>query len=144
MRARYLAAAAAMLAFVGAADARPFTAKDLASLERVSSPSISPDGRYVAYAERTTDWDGNKGVNSLNVIDLQGDATKPLVLLSGEKGGPSPAWSSDGRWLYFISGKSGLAQLWRSNADGSVRQQLTAFPIDVGGFKLAPDLHPLI
>ena len=138
------AAAAALLVAAAPSSARPFTAKDLATLDRVSSPAISPDGRYVAYALRTTDWDGNKGVNALHVIDLQGDPAKPLILLSGEKGGPSPAWSSDGRWLYFISGKSGSAQVWRSSPDGSIRQQLTSFPIDVAGFKLAPDLRMLI
>ena len=139
-----LAAAAATLLSAAVLDARPFTAKDLASIERVSSPRISPDGHYVAYVLRTTDWDGNKGVNALYVIDLQGDASKPLALLTGEKGGPSPEWSADGRWLYFISGKSGSAQVWRSNANGSVRQQLTSFPVDVAGFRLAPDLHTLI
>ncbi|MCH8617457.1 S9 family peptidase [Sphingomonas sp. SM33] len=136
--------AALLLAVPAAAATRPFTAKDLASIERVSAPSISPDGRYVAYALRTTDWDGNKGVNALNVIDLQGDTTKPLALLSNEKAGPGASWSSDGRWLYFISGKSGSAQVWRSSADGSVRQQLTSFPIDVAAFKLAPDGRTLI
>jgi len=136
--------AAALACVASPLCARPFTAKDLASLERVSSPAISPDGRYVAYALRTTDWDGNKGVNALNVIDLRGDVSKPLVMLSGEKGGSSPAWSADGRWLYFISGKSGSSQVWRASADGSVRQQLTAFPVDVGGFKLARDLRTLI
>ena len=140
----HLLAAVVCASLAAPAAARPFTAKDLASLDRVSSPSISSDGRYVAYAVRSTDWDGNKGTNALQIIDLNGDPSKPLVLLSGEKGGPSPSWSRDGRWLYFISGKSGSAQVWRSNADGSVRQQLTAFPIDVAGFKLAPDLHTLV
>ncbi|WP_051531518.1 S9 family peptidase [Sphingomonas sp. URHD0057] len=133
-----------LLALPSPVVARPFTAKDLASLDRISSPSISPDGRYVAYALRSTDWDGNKGVNALNVIDLHGDASKPLVLLSGEKGGPSPSWSADGQWLYFVSGKSGSAQVWRANPDGSVRQQLTSFPVDVAAFKLAPNLHTLV
>jgi dipeptidyl aminopeptidase/acylaminoacyl peptidase len=140
-----LAALTAALLFVATpAATRPFNAKDLASLDRVSSPSISPDGRYVAYALRSTDWDGNKGVNALHVLDLRADPTKPLVLLSGEKGAASPRWSPDGRWLYFISGKSGSAQVWRSGPDGSVRQQLTAFPIDVAAFKLAPDQRTLI
>ena len=140
---RALAFAALLLATT-AGSARPFSAKDLASLERISSPAISPDSRYVAYASRTTDWDGNKGVNALKVIDLQGDTSKPLTLVEGEKGGPAPAWSADGRWIYFLSGKSGSSQVWRSSPDGSVRQQLTAFPIDAGGFKLAPDGHTLI
>jgi len=46
--------AAVLPAVPAAAATRPFTAKDLASIERVSSPSISPDGRYVAYSVRTT------------------------------------------------------------------------------------------
>src|SRR4051794_34332715 len=95
-----VAAAVAFLLATTALEARPFTAKDLASLERISSPSISPDGRYVAYASRSTDWEGNKGVNALNIIDLQGDVSKPLALLTGEKGSPSSAWSADGRWVY--------------------------------------------
>jgi dipeptidyl aminopeptidase/acylaminoacyl peptidase len=144
MRSYVVACAAVWVGLAGSAGARPFTAKDLASLDRVSSPSISPDGRYVAYSVRSTDWDANKGVNALDIIDLQGDPSHPLVLLSGEKGGSSPAWSGDGHWLYFISGKSGSAQVWRANADGSVRQQMTSFPIDVAAFKLAPDLHSLI
>ena len=95
---RLAVATAALLISTVPAVARPFTAKDLASLDRISSPSISPDGRYVAYAVRSTDWDANRGTNALQVIDLKGDPSKPLVLLSGEKGGPSPSWSRDGRW----------------------------------------------
>src|SRR4051794_7370562 len=95
-----VALAAAGVALAASARAGRFTARDLASRDRVSSPSVSPDGRYVAYALRSTDWDANKGVNALNVIDLRGAPSKPLVLLSGEKGGPSPSWSADGRWLY--------------------------------------------
>jgi acylaminoacyl-peptidase len=145
MKQMYRAAlAAALLCSANSGFGRPFTAKDLASLDRVSSPAISPDGRFVAYAVRSTDWDGNKGVNALNVIDLQGDTANPRVLLAGEKGGANPKWSADGRWLYFISGKSGSPQVWRANPDGSVRQQLTSFPVDVAGFKLAPDLRTLV
>ena len=64
---RACAAGASLIALASAGAARPFTAKDLASLDRVSSPSISADGRYIAYALRTTDWEANKGVNGLYV-----------------------------------------------------------------------------
>ena len=138
------AAAAMILAVAAPAFARSFTARDLAMLDRVSSPKVSADGRYVAYVVRSTDWDANRGVNALNLIDLRGDVSKPLALLSAEKGAPSPSWSADGRWLYFLSSKSGSSQVWRSTPDGSVRQQLTAFPIDVGGFALSPYGRTLI
>src|SRR4051794_28206129 len=114
----YTVLAAGLACLASPLCARPFTAKDLASLERVSSPAISPDARYVAYSLRSTDWDGNKGLNALNAIDLRRDVSRPLVMLSGEKGGSSPGWSADGRWLYFISVKSGSSQVWRANADG--------------------------
>ena len=144
---RYLRAAAAIglvVGLAGGAAARPFTARDLASIERISSPRVSADGRFVAYVQRTTDWDANRGVNALHIIDLQGDASKPLVLVSGEKGSPSPSWSHDGKWLYFLSGKSGSQQLWRARADGSVRRQLTAFPVDVAAYRVGPDERTLV
>ncbi|HWH22615.1 MAG TPA: S9 family peptidase [Allosphingosinicella sp.] len=136
-------AAALFLICAGPAAARPFTAKDLAMMERVSSPRLSPDGRFLAHIVRTTDWEGNGGVNALHVVDLNADASKPRVLLGGEKGGLSPRWSSDGKWLYFLSAKSGSPQVWRSNADGSVRRQLTAFPVGVAAFRLGPDNRTL-
>jgi hypothetical protein len=64
----FLALASAM---AGVAQARPFTAKDLAMLERLSDPRVSPDGRFVAYNVRSTDWEANRGVNALWVLDTR-------------------------------------------------------------------------
>lgn len=63
------AGTALTLMLVGGALARPFTANDLALLERVSDPRVSPDARFVAYNLRSTDWDGNRGSNALWVLD---------------------------------------------------------------------------
>ncbi len=49
--------------------------KELAMMERVSDPRVSPDGRRILYAVRTTDWDGNKGVNALWLAEA--DVTTP-------------------------------------------------------------------
>lgn len=124
------------------ATARPFTARDLASLERVSTPALSPDRRHVAYVVRSTDWEKNRGSIALFILNLDGGA--PLTVSSGERGAPNPVFSHDGRWLYFISSKSGSAQVWRYSIDGAARQQLTSFPVDVGGFGLQPDERGLI
>lgn len=40
---------------------QPFSVQDLVRLERVSDPQLSPDGRFVAYQVRETDYDANKG-----------------------------------------------------------------------------------
>src|SRR5690606_2681623 len=55
-----------------AQDGRAFTPEDLARLDRVASPQVSPDGRTVVYQVRATDWDANRGVNSLWRVPARG------------------------------------------------------------------------
>ena len=123
------------------ASARPFTAKDLAMLDRVSDPRVAPDRNWIAVNLRTTDWDGNKGVNALRLLPRTPGGA-PVVVVAGEKAPTSPRWAADGR-LYFLSGKSGTHQVWRRERDGRLAQ-MTAFPIDVTGFRLAPDGRILV
>ena len=63
-----------------AAENKPFSARDLVLMERVSDPRVSPDGRFVAYQVRRTDLETNKGVNGLWLLDLKppGLGPKPL------------------------------------------------------------------
>jgi acylaminoacyl-peptidase len=119
------------------ASARPFTARDLAMLDRVSAPRISADGRYVAYNLRTTDWAGNRGVNALQIVPAGGG--EPLVVTREEAAPASARWSADGRWLWFLSSRSGSRQLWRIRADGAERRQMTALPLDIGSFQVSRD-----
>jgi dipeptidyl aminopeptidase/acylaminoacyl peptidase len=121
------------------AQARPFTAKDLALLDRVSDPRVSPDARYVAYNLRSTDWDGNHGFNALWVIDRSTPNFAPRLVRDQERSVTSPRWSSDGRWLYFLSSRSGSAQLWRASAAGGDSTQMTRLPLDVVLYRLASD-----
>lgn len=126
------------------ADARPFTAKDLATQERIGDPRVSPDGRWVAYTMRTTDWDGNKGVQALWLLDRKTAGAKPVAVTEDEKAPASPRWSADGQWLYFLSSKSGTNQVWRIAADRTGKAQVTSLPVDVSFFRLAPDGKSLI
>jgi dipeptidyl aminopeptidase/acylaminoacyl peptidase len=126
------------LTICAGAEARPFTAKDMAMLDRVSDPQVSPDGRFVAYNVRSTDWDANHGVNALWVLE-RGSNTPPRLIRDQEKGGTSPQWSADGRWLYFLSSRSGSAQVWRAPTGGSEARQMTGLPLDVALFHLTRD-----
>jgi acylaminoacyl-peptidase len=128
----------------GLAQARPFTAKDLALLDRVSDPRISPDTRFVAYNLRSTDWDGNHGFNALWVIDRSAANAAPRLVRDQEKSSTSPRWSADGQWLYFLSSRSGSTQVWRTAAKGGESWQVTKLPLDVSLFRLAPDGHTLV
>jgi dipeptidyl aminopeptidase/acylaminoacyl peptidase len=81
---------------IGAAQARPFTAKDLALLDRVSDPRVSPDARFVAYNLRSTDWDGNHGYNALWVLDCGSPSSAPRLVRDQEREATSPQWSTHG------------------------------------------------
>src|SRR5579859_291496 len=118
---------------------RPFTAKDLATLDRVSNPKLSPDGRYVVYDLRTVDFDANKSTHSLWLIDLDKAGDQPHRLAASDGGATDPYWSPDGKWVYFASSRSGGNQVWRTDPSGAQAAQMTSLPLDVGSFRIAPD-----
>src|SRR4051794_12054856 len=89
--------ALAGLALAGAASARPFTARDLAMLDRVVDPQLSPDGRFLAYGLRSTDWAGNHGVGSIWLLDRRTPTMPARVLAISDKPATTPRWGPDGR-----------------------------------------------
>ena len=157
MRSRWMAAAAfgALMLASGptlAQDAAPATAsapvstglslRDLAMMERVSEPRVSPDGRHVLYAVRTTDWDGNKGANSLWLADVAGGEPRRLAISEGGVSGAR--WAPDGQAIYFLSSRGGSNQVWRADRAGMAAAQVTTLPFDVSGFRIAPDGRSLV
>jgi dipeptidyl aminopeptidase/acylaminoacyl peptidase len=148
MSLRRLLLAAAAVAVVAspalAAEGRGFTAKDLATLDRVSDIRASPDGRYAIYDLRTTDWKADRGVHALWLVDLKAKTPEPRRLAISEGGISSARWSPDGQAIYFISGRSGSDQVWRTTADGASATQVTKLALDVGAFRLSPDGKTLV
>jgi dipeptidyl aminopeptidase/acylaminoacyl peptidase len=138
------AAVAAMLLIATSVEARSFTAKDLAMQDRLSDPRVSPNGRFVAYNLRSTDWDANRGFNALWVMDRAAASSAPRLIREQEKTGTAPRWSTDGQWLYFLSSRSGSAQVWRTPAVGGGAQQVTNLPLDVSMYQLTPDGRALV
>jgi dipeptidyl aminopeptidase/acylaminoacyl peptidase len=115
----------------------PFTAEDLVLLNRVSDPRLSPDGRWVAYVERETDLQANKGRNGLWLIDLAHGGV-PQRLTEANNGDTSPRWAPDSRTLYFLSNRSGSAQVWRVTVPDGTAQRVSDYPLDVGSLKVSP------
>lgn len=80
------------------AKARPITAY---SLQRVSSPRWSPDGRTVCYI--LTD---NKGRSTLRLNEPATGTDRPVF--GAEHTLAYPAWSPDGSVIYYISDQTGV------------------------------------
>jgi dipeptidyl aminopeptidase/acylaminoacyl peptidase len=115
-----------------------FTADDLVRLNRVSDPQLSADGRYIAVVLRTTDMPANQGRTHLVIIDRAGPSAIARPLAWSTANDWSPRWAARGRMLYFLSLRSGSAQVWRVPGGGGAPAQVTDYPLDIAGFKLSP------
>ena len=67
---------------------------DLINVPRLSDPSISPDGRQIAFVRSDADWGLNKRVT--HIWRTASDGTGLQQLTWGVNGESSPRWSPDG------------------------------------------------
>ncbi len=118
---------------------RPFSADDLVRLDRVSEPQLSPDGQKVVFTLRETDLAANRGRTDLWVLDLTAAKLVPRRVTSHPENDSSPQWSADGRYVYFLSERSGSSQIWRLPIAGGESEQISNLPLDVGTFNVSPD-----
>ncbi|HEX7324396.1 MAG TPA: S9 family peptidase, partial [Rhodanobacteraceae bacterium] len=146
MNLRLAACALALAAVSGVSMAaqHPFNARDLVMMERVSSPQLSPRGDAVAFTVRSTDWDANKGVTSVWLLDLTQASAEPRRVTELKLGASSPAFSPDGRTLYFLATDKDSTQLWSAPVAGGAPVQVTHLPLDVDNFRLSPDGRALL
>ncbi|WP_213600860.1 alpha/beta hydrolase family protein [Pseudoxanthomonas japonensis] len=122
------------------AAARGLDVRDLQKLDRVSSPTLSPDGSTVVFAKRVVDADVVKASSSLWIRNLlTRDMAPPKRLTPEGWSVNSPAFSPDGATVYFLSAKSGTQQLYALPVAGGTPRQLTDFALDVASYKLSPD-----
>jgi dipeptidyl aminopeptidase/acylaminoacyl peptidase len=122
------------------AASRGLEARDLATLDRFGAPTLSKDGRYLVFTKRVVDFAANKASTSLWIEDLRArDAAPPKRLTPDGWNVNSPAFSPDGKTVYFLSAKSGSQQLYAMPAIGGEPKALTELPLDIGAYKLSPD-----
>ncbi|MEM1091838.1 MAG: S9 family peptidase [Pseudomonadota bacterium] len=122
--------------------AEPFSVEHLVRLKRVGAPQLSPDASHVVFALRSTDMDADRGRYDLWLARTDREETRQLT--SHEASDTSPAWSKDGRHVYFLSSRSGSSQVWRIAVGGGEAQPVTDLALDVGTFRLAADDRKLV
>src|SRR3989441_502366 len=76
-----------------------------------SLPSWSPHGQRIAYFHRLGAIAGG------NVWSVPAVGGPPTAVTSGKWRDWNPVWSPDGRYLYFVSDRSGSMNLWRVRID---------------------------
>ena len=102
-----------------------FTPEVMWKMGRLGGSQLSPDGKRLVYTVTYYNLGENRGVTALYLRDMaSGEVRQPTDHTSNNT---SPAWSADGRTLYFLSDRSGTQQVWRMAAAGGEPQQVTAF-----------------
>lgn len=136
-----IAAADAAAPVAVAAQAQPsrWTPEQSFSIKRVGTVAVSPDARWAAVqvAEPVMEPDRSEWRSSVHVYRLGGDGTRLPVRV--EPNASAPAWSPDGRWLVFVSGRAGKRDLWRAPVGDGDAERLTDLSGALGEFRISPD-----
>jgi Tol biopolymer transport system component len=92
-------------------------------LARHRQPSFSPDGRRLAFVRRVNGPFGELAIAEVGTGEWRALTDEGVFV-------GSPAWSPDGRNVYFASGRGGAINLWRQDARGGAPEQITVGPGD--------------
>jgi dipeptidyl aminopeptidase/acylaminoacyl peptidase len=117
---------------------RLVTVDDFLAIKRVSSPQLSPDGRWVAYVVSTSSLKDDKSESRIWMAPLEGGDA--IAMTAKGSSASSPRWSPDGKYLAFLAARSGgETQVWLLNRLGGEAEVLTEVKQGVDGFTWSPD-----
>ncbi len=133
-----LATSLAPFALAAAADTHPFDVRDLIAFDRISEPKVSPDGRQVIFTVSSLDLEANKRRTDIWIAGLDGKSGA-RKLTRHEAADNAGEWAKDGKAIYFLSTRSGSAQIWKLPLEAGEPQPVTSLPLDVGSFIVSPD-----
>jgi dipeptidyl aminopeptidase/acylaminoacyl peptidase len=111
--------------------------EDILSLQMPGSPIISPDGLFILFTVRETDWDNNKYLNQIWMVDSA--AGKKRQMTFDEKGSISPKWTPDGKNFTFLSSRDEKAKLYIMSAFGGEARVLVEPEAGMGRYEWSPD-----
>ena len=125
---------------------RDINLDDLAKLQRVGAPVISPDGEWVVYTVSQIDAKEDKAQTHLWMVKWDGSVH--LQLTYGKEGASAPKFSPDGRYISFMSSRPGPVkgdQVWVMDRRGGEAEQLTNITDqNIQGYSWSPDSKTLL
>jgi dipeptidyl aminopeptidase/acylaminoacyl peptidase len=125
---------------------RAINLDDLARIQRVGGPVVSPDGDWVVYSVTQVDTKEDKVQSHLWMVKWDGSVH--IQLTYGKEGASSPRFSPDGRYISFLSSRPGAAkgdQVWVMDRRGGEAEQLTGITDQsVESYSWSPDSKKLL
>ncbi|MBC8332220.1 MAG: S9 family peptidase [Anaerolineae bacterium] len=118
---------------------RTITAEDLYNFELLSPPRISPDGKYVVYAQQRADAKTEKKHSNLWIASTDGSGARQFTF--GDQNDSQPRWSPDGKTIAFISnrGDEKQPQIYLIPFAGGEARALTELKGEIGALEWSPD-----
>jgi dipeptidyl aminopeptidase/acylaminoacyl peptidase len=117
---------------------RPFKITDFRNMVSLSSPRVSPDGRWVAVVRSIPDFKADKQITAILVVDTT--TGKFRALTDGKKAVSAPRWSPQGdRIAYVTQGSNKADQVFAVPATGGLTRQITQAKHGVQQFAWSPD-----
>jgi dipeptidyl aminopeptidase/acylaminoacyl peptidase len=100
--------------------------------QTIGAVAPSPDGKWVAWTQVRAVMEKDISEHVSQIWIGKADGSKRLQLTRGEKTATNPAWSPDGKWLYFLSPRFGKNDIFRIPLEGGEPERITK---SVGGVK---------
>jgi dipeptidyl aminopeptidase/acylaminoacyl peptidase len=105
-----------------------------------TSPAWSRDGSFFVFLSNRDAPAGSQSQNQLFMMRPDGGEARRIT--DAAQGVSDYAFSTDGRWLVYRSGRSGQEQLYRlpvRGIDEATAEQVTRHATGIGRWRLAPD-----
>lgn len=112
------------------------TFADMMKMHRVAEPTVSPNGKWVAYTVATPDMDANRNASNIWLVSTESGAPIQLTQSGHDS---SPAWSPDGKMIAFLSSRTGESQVYLLSMNGGEAHPWTSISTGVDIVKWSPD-----
>ncbi len=128
---------------------RPFTFEDMMHLKRIGEPSVSPDGKWVAFSAVDVNLDANTKTPHLWIVPISGGDAKRLTPENGT-GEDRIRFSPDGKRVLFESGRDGSSQIYVQDFDTTTGQltgdaiMATSISTEASGATWSPDRKSIL
>ena len=116
-----------------AQESRRFTVEDLLKVRRVGDPQVSPNGKRVAFTIGDVNYDLNKVITQIYVMQIDGGGMKQLT--NGAASSTTPRWSPEGKRIAFVTG----GQVWTMEDNGDHKDQVTKISTSAAAPVWSPD-----